>query len=79
MLLFSTLTTVNAIEIAFAVDLTSSNTINGSSSNANSNQCTGRLCEIPSLDTEDSSINGSSSNANSNQCTGRYCEIPSTY
>src|SRR3954447_16148002 len=48
MLIFSTLATVNVIEIAFAVNLTSSYTIDGSSSNAGSIQCIRAPCEFPS-------------------------------
>src|SRR6185437_12226570 len=80
MLLVSTLATVNVIEIAFAFNLTSSYTIDGSSSNAGSIVCIRAPCGPPSTDsgTGDSSINGSSSNAGSIVCIRAPCGPPST-
>jgi hypothetical protein len=68
MLLFSTLATVNVIEIAFAVNnLTSSYTINGSNSNAGSIQCIRAPCGLPSTgsSTGDSSIDDNKDSSSS--------------
>jgi len=67
MLLVSTLATVNVIEIAFAVNLTSSYTIDGSSSNAGSIVCIRAPCGPPSTDsgTGDSSIDNNKDSSSS--------------
>jgi len=80
MLLFSTLTTVNAIEIAFAVDLTSSNTINGSSSNAGPIQCNRGPCELPYIDssTWDSSIDDNKDLTSSLSSTSSTSQLSTT-